>query len=102
MKAPDWVDGEVEVPEKEPLTPAQQHRVLRMVDVLRDPLNLHQVAIIKEMLNPEHEEHIDTATARGFWSEFTEEEQTALWVAPKYGGIFTTDERKALRPKNGN
>ena len=32
------------------------------------------------------------------WSDFTEDEQVALWIAPTYGGIFTTEERKRLRP----
>ena len=31
------------------------------------------------------------------WDELTEPEQTALWVAPKFGGIFTTEERNIIK-----
>jgi hypothetical protein len=86
----EW-DGEVEnVSHK--LSDAQVVRLLAMTEVLRDPTNLAQVVAIKELLMDD-----DDQAALGYWSEFTEAEQIALWVAPTYGGIFTTDERKKLK-----
>jgi len=85
-------DGDI-VNESYKLTDAQIVRLLAMTECLRDTINMQQVAEIKQAIKEG-----DDLSAIAFWSEFTEEEQTALWVAPKYGGIFTTDERKALRP----
>jgi len=31
------------------------------------------------------------------WDELEHEDKIALWVAPRDGGIFTTEERKALK-----
>ena len=91
MTAPDWTDGEVVEPPK--LTTAQVYRLMRMTEVLRDVNNIAQVYEIKlACLDARFND------ARGYWSDFSEDEQTALWVAPLYGGVFTTDERKALRP----
>ena len=65
-----------------------------MTEVLRDTKNLDQVLQIKDSVVT------DNGYAVELWSEFSEDEQRALWVAPLYGGIFTTDERKALRPED--
>jgi len=38
------------------------------------------------------------------WRELTDEEKTALWIAPSRGGVFTTEERKIMQStefKNG-
>ena len=82
------------VNESHNLTNTQVIRLLKMNEVLRDEINLCQVSEIKGVLRSDDDEG-----AQALWSEFTEEEQIALWVAPKYGGIFTTEERKRLRPK---
>lgn len=39
----------------------------------------------------------NVARAGQEWLEYTEEEQSVLWLAPTKGGWFTTDERTALR-----
>lgn len=36
------------------------------------------------------------------WDELTDEEKKALWVAPSKGGVFTTEERKALKSDEFN
>jgi hypothetical protein len=64
-----------------------------MTECLRNPVNTMQVAEIKSALA---EDLVDDALS--LWSEFREHEQVALWIAPTYGGIFTTEERKRLRP----
>ena len=56
-------------------------------------MNLNQVCEIKDLIAAD-----DPDGAREYWYEFTEEEQVILWVAPTFGGIFTTEERKRLRP----
>jgi hypothetical protein len=76
------------------LTNTQVIRLLAMTEILRDRVNLSQIYEIKYALAALE---LDDATA--LWSEFTEQEQIALWVAPTYGGIFTTEERKRLRPQ---
>ncbi len=92
----EWDQAVVEVDDTPPvLTSPQISRVLGMMEVLRDPINLMQIAEIKENLNTDNPDYF--AYARGMFSEFTEDEQRALWVAPTKGGIFTTEERKRLR-----
>jgi hypothetical protein len=75
------------------LTNTQIIRLMRMTEVLRERANLHQMYEIKYALAA-----LELDDARALWCEFTEEEQVALWVAPTFGGIFTTEERKRLRP----
>ena len=75
------------------LSPDQQGRLIEMVEVLRDYNNLKQIAEIK--MNCEDDEYYEYA--RVLFEEFTQKEQQALWVAPTYGGIFTTHERKVLK-----
>jgi len=88
----NWFDAEVEEMPKRKLNERQEAAVLRMMDVLRDPANLMTVAHIKKAIAEN-----DAVRAEMFWSDFTEDEQNALWVAPTYGGIFTTHERKMIR-----
>jgi hypothetical protein len=87
----EW-GGDV-VNESHKLTDAQVNRLLKMTECLRDRLNMYQVHDIKFCIAMEK---YDEAIA--LWSEFTEDEQIALWIAPTYGGIFTTAERKRLKP----
>ena len=93
MTAPDWTYGEVEG--SPPLTTDQVRRVLAMMEVLRQPGNISQMAEIKAAID--NGEEGDLEMARALWDEFTQDEQQSLWVAPTYGGIFTTHERKVLR-----
>jgi hypothetical protein len=77
------------------LTNTQVIRLMKMTKLLRsDMSNLLQLFAIKEAIACEDYDH-----AHSLWSEFTEEEWVILWVAPKFGGIFTTEERKRLRPQ---
>jgi hypothetical protein len=87
----EW-SGEV-VNESHNLSNAQVCRLLKMTECLRNPVNAAQVAMIKSALS---EDQVEDALA--YWSEFRDHEQVALWIAPTYGGIFTTEERKQLRP----
>jgi hypothetical protein len=76
------------------LTEGQIVKLVAMTDALRDDLDLlDQVVSIKRSVSEEDYEY-----ALGLWEDLDEVEQTALWVAPRYGGIFTTEERKRLRP----
>lgn len=70
----------------------RQGRLLRHNEVLRDLTVLHMVYEIKWAMR-----ETDDFYARQLWSELSHDEQMALWVAPKYGGIFTTEERKVLK-----
>ncbi len=90
MSQPDWIHDEVA--EKPPLNDAQVKRLMRMTEVLRDSANLLQAYHIKHAFECDDAEQI-----KALWEEFTEEEQIALYVAPKFGGIFTTAERKAIK-----
>ncbi len=91
MLAEDWSGEVTNVSYK--LTNSQVVRLLGMIEVLRIAENLEQISEIKLSLSTDH---IDDA--RGMWSDFTDAERKALWVAPLYGGIFTTEERKQLKP----
>lgn len=98
---------EIEREEKPILPPAAVSRLLRHNDVLRIPENMAQVIEIKENCLtyeygqrneiPEVAIRASHEQARLLWSEFSQEEQSDLWIAPSKGGIFTTYERKVLR-----
>jgi len=76
----------------EGLTEGQYDKLLRMTAALRgDPILLDYISQIKQAFTDNRDED-----ALALWHELDEREKTALWVAPKYGGIFTTDERKRL------
>ena len=94
MTAPDWVDKAVtEVDEPSPLNNAQIGRLLRMTEALRDDSALMaQCAMIKQEVEAGEYEQ-----AQALYDELDAAEQMATWVAPKYGGIFTTFERKVLK-----
>jgi hypothetical protein len=89
----EW--GSEVVNESHKLSDAQVNRLLKMTACLRDLMNFEQVYQIKRhfYLNEDDD-------ALGLWSDFTEDEQVALWIAPSVGGIFTTEERRRLRPLN--
>ncbi len=61
-----------------------------MGKAIRD--NWDSIVAIKQSLSEGEISYAKEALA-----ELTEEDQTAIWVAPKNGGIFTTVERKALK-----
>ena len=86
----DSWDGEIEN-DSYKLTDSQIVRLFEMAKLLQDCANIQQVAEIKAVMNG------DPTFARELWSEFSDEEQEALWVAPSYGGVFTTNERKILK-----
>lgn len=86
----NW-DGAVVGDEKR-LTLKQERRLLRMVEVLRDPLSLSQILDLKIAVSKKDYEY-----AQGLFQEFTQEEQEALYVAPSYGGILTTFERQIAK-----
>lgn len=91
---PAWTNKEP-VEKTHRLNNSHVERVLAMIALLREPHNLRQVAEIKDEIATDGEEHLEQA--RHLFDEFTEDEKQALWVAPTYGGIFTTFERKVLR-----
>ena len=86
---PDWVDEEVI--DAAPLRDAQVKRLLAMNKVLQNPTNLQQVLAIKNSFDVGK-----SVEAVALFDDFTDDEQTALLIAPLYGGIFTTEERKML------
>ena len=87
----DWMDGEVDIPEAT-LTGGQIFALLRMTEMLQDPIMLHCVYVIKGSISAD-----ELDSGKEAWLELSEAEQTALWVAPKFGGIFTTEERKIIK-----
>ena len=88
----DW-SGEVKSLEKPTLNTAQIKRLMRMTGLLRsDASVMDLVALIKKALDEGRE-----FDARGYWCELEDAEQEILWLAPKFGGIFTTRERELIR-----
>jgi hypothetical protein len=85
----EWGD---EVESTEPLLNlGQQGRVLKHNEALREGL-IYSVADIKSGIKEG-----DMVYAAQCWQELTEDEQTAIYIAPKFGGIFTTNERKIIK-----
>ena len=92
----DW-DGEVEN-DSYKLTDAQVVKLFTMCCHLRDnPADFIQLGEIKQALVDHKDED-----ALALWSDFTDEEKEILWVAPTYGGLFTTADRKRLKPETGS
>jgi len=87
----DWMDSEVDVPEQT-LTNAQVFALLRMTETLRGWEVFETVREMKRSIASD-----DLSYVAALWGELSEYEQTALWVAPKFGGIFTTEERKIIK-----
>lgn len=94
--APDWIDGRVKEPQgdgKRFLRPAQEARLLRLTAILRDDVSLlEQVVWMKRAIAAG-----DYHEAKALWWQLSFEEKMTIWVAPKYGGIFTVEERKILK-----
>lgn len=65
----------------------------RMAQVIRDKWD--SVSAVKNHLALGEIEE-----AREALSDLTEEEQSAIWVAPSKGGLFTTEERKLIKEGN--
>jgi hypothetical protein len=92
MPDTDWMDRPVDEV-KTPLNPSQMARLLAQSELMRDNSYILLTAFtIKEAL--ENGNPHDAAEA---WNELEEEQQQILWMAPTYGGLFTTEERKQIR-----
>ena len=91
-EAPAWARQPVDiVPDN--MTWTRVRRVMRLTAALRDDVLLfEQMSMVKRALSDG-----DLAQAKALYSELEEWEQEAMWVAPSYGGVFTTEERKKLR-----
>ena len=87
----DWMDDEVDIQEQK-LSNGQIFALLRMTEAMRDLTMTASVFQIKSGISQG-----DMLLAAESWDELSEAEQTALWVAPKFGGIFTTEERKIIK-----
>ena len=94
----DWMDGEVDIPDQT-LSNAQVFALLRMTETLRRPEIAYAVGVMKFNLDcyigPAGSGNL--SESKECWEELSEDEQTALWVAPSFGGIFTTEERKVIK-----
>lgn len=87
----DW-SGEVE-DSKPALTDKQVRYLLEMTKAIREaPYIGSYISQIKEALGNGMIED-----AQALWADLDQGEQTALWVAPSYGGVFTTEERELLK-----
>ncbi len=71
-----------------------------------DPIALHDAAVTRNVMSISA---IKTAIEEQNWetvaecyAEMTNEDKTALWVAPSKGGVWTTAERTALRSEEFN
>ena len=73
-------------------TSGQIFRLMRHNEAVRELFK--SIACIKEGIENERYDE-----AREAWGELTGAEQEAVYIAPKYGGIFTTEERRII--KNG-
>ena len=87
------MDEEVKEPEKPVLMNSQIRRLLDLTRVMREDITtLETVLEIKKAILAD-----DCMLAKQLHDELPMNEQRALWVAPKFGGIFTTDERDIVR-----
>lgn len=92
MSDEDW-SGEVEVQEKPKLDAKAVDRLLWHNATLRRCMA--SVHAIKCGINGIDEGCFETAQEA--WDELTEDEQSALYIAPSKGGIFTTHERSVIK-----
>ena len=65
-------------------------RLLKHMQAVRD--NWPSVVYMKDGLARD-----DPYTFLEAWEEMDRDTQIALWAAPKYGGVWTTAERKLMR-----
>ena len=72
------------------LSESQQRRLLRHMAAVRD--NWDSVVWIKQGLRDG-----DLGMASEAWGELDNQTKIALWVAPKFGGVWTTREREMMR-----
>ena len=72
------------------LNDSQQRRLLRHMAAVRE--HWASVNWIKEGLRDN-----DLPKAAEAWLELPRDVQIALWVAPRFGGIWTTRERETMR-----
>ena len=77
--------------DKPSLDEQRYYRLLKHNAALRDVITLETVAAIKRALDNDDECH-----AEQLWRELEHDTTMALFVAPMYGGIFTTKERAFL------
>ena len=84
----DW-NGEIEEIPEINLDNAAIARLLRHNECLRESLS--SVLCVKDCIASK-----EFDLAREAWAELEEDEQTALYIAPSKGGIFTTEERKII------
>lgn len=92
----DWMDKPVAQPEKPPLDARQIARLLKMMAAFQTDLQLFgQVALIRACINEG-----DREFALQMWDELSAEEQETVWIAPKFGGIFTTEERRIIKERD--
>ena len=97
MADTDWMDGEVDET-KELLNKGQVYRLIEHNNALKDLVTLEGVCLIKKGIA---DGELDLA--KECWVEMDQDTQNALWIAPSYGGIFTTEERKIMKGGfNGN
>ena len=72
------------------LSDAQQARLLKHMAAVRE--HWESVHWIKRGLRDQ-----DMAMAAEAWVELDGEVQRALWIAPSYGGVWTTRERESMK-----
>jgi recombination protein RecT len=89
MSNNDW-SGEVEEVPELAITNEEITRLLAHNNCMRDEW-LSIWAIKYSLIHNRLDE------AKEAWGELTEEEQTAIWIAPSKGGIFTTKERSIIK-----
>ena len=65
-------------------------RLIAAMDIVKDLWPV--ITSIKEFIE---NEKIDEA--QRMWAMFTQDDQMTLWIAPTKGGVFTVEERKALK-----
>lgn len=72
----------------------------------RDPIAIHDDAVKRNLMSISAiKVAIETEnweTAAECYAEITNDDKTALWVAPRNGGVWTTAERKALHSDEFN
>jgi hypothetical protein len=87
----DW-SGEVAV-EKPLLNESQFSRLLAQAALLREePWIFNTFSVMKDGMAED-----DPGAVMEAWCELNEEQQGIIWLAPTYGGLWTTEERKYIQ-----